>query len=132
MASFYAPPGYRESYRAPSSSTGSSSSVDYDYSGLEEHQKKQDQLAGLRDKRFDDAYNGNVAGAVTSGNQIRDLLAYLQQNAPGTTLRNPMQIANPLVKVKGVNTHESQSNEGASYSFGQDDDEDEPTKAKRI
>lgn len=132
MATFQAPPGYRESFRAPSSSMSSSSSVDYDYTGLDEHLKKQDQLAGLRDKRFADAYGGDVKGMVVAGNQIRDLLAYLRQNAPGTTLRSPMQVANPLVRVKGANQSDSQSSEGASYSFGQDKDEEEETKAKRI
>lgn len=132
MATFQAPPGYRESFRAPSSSMSSSSSVDYDYAGLDDHLKKQDQLAGLRDKRYADAYGGDVRGMVTAGNQIRDLLSYLRQNAPETTLRNPMQVANPLVRVKGANQSESQSAEGASYSFGQEEDDEKETRAKRI
>lgn len=106
--------GYQ--YSAPSSSSSSSSSTSYDYSGLEDHLKRQDALAGLRDQKFQSLYGGDVAASVVSGNRIRSLLDAVRQHAPGATERDPMQIVSPLVRVSSESSSRSGNYDGGSAS----------------
>lgn len=100
------------SFQAPSSSSSSRSAVSYDYSGLDDQIKRQDELGQLRDAKNSALMGGDYDTAMKAGGRIRDLLAYTRRQAPGTTERNPMQIVNPLVRIA------SQSNEQSYGSTG--------------
>lgn len=102
---------------APHSSSSERTSETYDWSGLDDHIKRQDAVGALRDNKFASLYSGDVAGSVTAGNKIRDLLTSLRSNAPGTTERNPNQIASPLVRLQSRSTETSSNAGGGGVEF---------------
>lgn len=106
-------PDYLTRYSAPSSS--SSTSESYDYSGFDDHIKRQDAIGALRDGKFAALYGGDVAGAVSSGNKIRDLLKTVRANTPNATERDPVQLTTPLVRVS---SRSSSSNAGGADFSG--------------
>lgn len=89
----------------------SSGSTTYDYSGLEEHLKRQDAISQLGGQKFAALYGGDIAGSVDAGNRIRGLLSSVRANAPGATERNPMQVTNPLVKVARADSESRETDE---------------------
>lgn len=108
-------PAFIKSYKAPDSSSSSSSSASYDYSGLDEHLKRQEMLAGQRDAKFGALYNGDVAGSVAAGSRVRDLLKAIRMHAPGADERDPIQMVNPLVRVSSTSSSTSNSSDGGSW-----------------
>lgn len=60
----------------------SSESVSYDYSGLDEIRKRQDEANKLGIARYQQIYGGDVPGSVASGHRIRSLLSSLQDIEP--------------------------------------------------
>lgn len=104
-------PDYLTRFSGPSSS--SSSSESYDYSGFDDHIKRQDAIGALRDNKFSAMYGGDVMGAVSSGNKIRDLLKSVRANTPNATERDPVQLATPLVRVSS--TSRNASADGANF-----------------
>lgn len=97
------------SYQSPDASWSSSRRETYDYSGLDDHINRQDLIGQLRDSKFQSYYTGDVAGGVSKGNQIRDLLSAVKANAPAATERNPVQVVSPLVRVTSTDTSHSGS-----------------------
>lgn len=112
-------PGYR--LEGPSSSQKSDSSVRYDYSGLDLHLKQQDELAKLRNAKYQQLYSGDVPGSVSAEQRIRDLLTQLTQNAPGTTEQDPFQIPNQLRRVESESTGTSSSYDSGAEEYGDAD-----------
>ena len=112
-------PGYR--IEGPSSSQKSDSSVRYDYSGLDLHLKQQDELAKLRNAKYQQLYGGDVPGSVSAEQRIRDLLAQLLPNAPGTTEQDPFQIPNQLRRVESESTGTSSSYDSGAFQQGDSD-----------
>ena len=112
-------PGYR--LEGPSSSQKSDSSVRYDYSGLDLHLKQQDELAKLRNAKYQQLYSGDVPGSVSAEQRIRDLLAQLLPNAPGTTEQDPFQIPNQLRRVESESTGTSSSYDAGAMQQGDSD-----------
>lgn len=86
-------------YRGPSASVSSDYDVTYDYSGLDDHLKRQGLLSQLRDAKFAANYSGRLEDAVPAGNQVRELVNTLRVFAPGTTERSPTQVVSPLVRA---------------------------------
>lgn len=86
-------------YRGPSASVSSDYDVTYDYSGLDDHIKRQGLLSQLRDAKFAANYSGRLEDAVPAGNQVRELVNTLRVFAPGTTERSPTQVVSPLVRT---------------------------------
>jgi hypothetical protein len=91
----------------PSGSSSSSRSVSFDYSGLDDALKKQDELAQTSHSKYQQLYSGDVAGSVSSSQRIRDLLAQLSAHAPGVSEKSPYQISSPLSRVSSVSTSSS-------------------------
>jgi hypothetical protein len=112
-------PGYR--LEGPSSRQSSDSSVRYDYSGLDRHLKQQDELAQLRNSKYQQLYGGDVAGSVASTQRIRDLLAQLIANASDTTEQDPFQIPNQLRRIESQSSGNSSGYESGSEQYGDAD-----------
>lgn len=108
-------PEILKAYSAPSSSSDSQMSEQYDYSGLDDHIKRQDTIGSLRDQKFAKLASGDVLGAQATGNQIRDLLAAVKANAPSATERNPNQIAAPLVRTTSRSVSSSSKSGGGGF-----------------
>jgi hypothetical protein len=70
--------GVRQDTNAPSSSE----SISYDYSGLDEIRKRQQQASELASGKWAQLYSGDIAGSVTSGQRIRSLLSSLNDIEP--------------------------------------------------
>lgn len=104
------------SYQSPSSSWSSSLRETFDYSGLDEHTKRQDLVGQLRDAKFQSHYAGDVAGGVAKGNQIRDLLAAIKVHAPEATERDPVKIVSPLARVASRETSNSGSTGSGQFA----------------
>lgn len=66
----------------PSSSQSSSSSVSYDYSGLDEIAKRKDEARQLGAAKWKALYDGDVGGSVAAGDRIRSLLSSLSEIQP--------------------------------------------------
>jgi hypothetical protein len=77
----------------------SHSSASYDYSGLDDAIKKQDELAQTSHQKYQQLYGGDVAGSVGSTQRIRDLLTQLRVYAPNASEKNPFQLASPLTRI---------------------------------
>lgn len=80
MAS-YLPP-YLTRVQQSTNAPSSSESISFDYSGLDEIRKRQDEANQLGVGRYQQLYGGDVAGSVTSGQRIRSLLSSLKDIAP--------------------------------------------------
>lgn len=115
MAVFRAPGAQAFEYSAPRSESQSSLSETYDYGGLEDHLKRQDAVGAMRDAKFAALYGGDVAGSVSAGNKIRELLSAVRQNAPGATERDPNKIVAPLVRVASRSTSSSSGMGGGGF-----------------
>lgn len=110
--------------KGPGSSQSSESRVTYDYSGLEDHIKRQDAVEALRSSKFAALYGGDIPGALEAGNKIRNLVSGLQRAAPGTDERDPHQFKMPLVLARSVDSKTSSSSDGPEAAFGDPDDEE--------
>lgn len=77
----YMPP-YLTSVRGSTNAPSSSESISYDYSGLDEIRKRQDEANQLGIGRYQQLYGGDVAGSVSSGQRIRSLLSSLKDIEP--------------------------------------------------
>ena len=80
MASY--PPPYITGAKQSTDAPSSSESISYDYSGLDEIRKRQDEANQLGVGRYQQLYGGDVAGSVSSGQRIRSLLSSLKDIAP--------------------------------------------------
>lgn len=108
-------PSYSNS--SPSNSTSNSSSRSYDYSGYDDHLKRQDALANARDAKKAALYDGDVKSSMLAGNKVRELVNYLRRDAPGTTEENPYQFKGPLSRVSSESVSTSRSGGGGSSSY---------------
>lgn len=66
----------------PSSSQSSSGSVSYDYSGLDEINKRKDEAGQLEVAKFKALYDGDVSGSLAASKRIRGLLNSLADLPP--------------------------------------------------
>lgn len=121
MTSFMRLPGQLTQWSGPSSSQDSSESASYDYSGLDDLLKKQEEVGGLRDQKFRSIYDGDIPGAVATGGRIRDLLGAIRKHAPQATERSPQAIGAPLVRVASSSSSSSSRSEAPSW-HGQHDE----------
>jgi hypothetical protein len=80
MAS-YLPP-YLTRVQQSTNAPSSSESISYDYSGLDEIRKRQDEANQLGIGRYQQLYGGDVAGSVGAGQRIRSLLSSLKDIEP--------------------------------------------------
>lgn len=77
----YMPP-YLTRVQQSTNAPSSSESISYDYSGLDEIRKRQDEANQLGIGRYQQLYGGDVAGSVSSGQRIRSLLSSLKDIEP--------------------------------------------------
>ena len=98
----------------PSASSSQSSSKSSDYSGLDDLIKRQDAISAGRDDKFASLYSGDIAGSVTSGNRVRDLVRAVRAHAPNADERNPMQVSQPLSRITSESSSSSSNNDGGS------------------
>lgn len=77
----YMPP-YITGAKATTNAPSSSESISYDYSGLDEIRKRQDEANQLGIGRYQQLYGGDVAGSVGAGQRIRSLLSSLKDIEP--------------------------------------------------
>lgn len=75
-------PTHITKYSGPSTSQSQSSSTSYDYSGLDEINKRKDEANQLAIARQAQLYDGDVKGSLSSGQRIRSLLSSLKDIAP--------------------------------------------------
>jgi hypothetical protein len=101
-------------YSAPSTSSQSSSSESYDYSGQDDLTKKQDAIGALRDAKFEANLKGDPS-AVTAGNKVRELVKAVRTYLPGATERDPGPSLTPLVRVTSRNSSGSSSFGGGGW-----------------
>ena len=99
----------------PSSSQSGSSSTSYDYSGLDDLIKRQDAVSGGRDEKFSALYGGDVAGSVTAGNKVRDLVQAIRAHVPDASERNPMRMSQPLSRVSSQSNSTSMDSSAGGY-----------------
>jgi hypothetical protein len=105
------------SVSGPSSSSRSEYARRYDYSGLDEHIKRQDAVAGLRGSKFKAGMQGDIEGISEAGGRIRDLVAALKMNSPEASEQNPVTMANPLVKLESESGGQSSSSDAGGYQL---------------
>ena len=106
-------------YSAPSTSSQSSSSESYDYSGLDDLTKKQDAIGALRDAKFEANFRGDPS-AVTAGNKVRELVKAVRSHLPTATERDPGPSLAPLVRVNSRNSSSSSSFGGGGWEGQQE------------
>jgi len=80
MASYLPPYLTRAQSSAPSQSQ--SESISYDYSGMDEINKRKDEASQLAGSKYQALYGGDVAGSVGAGQRIRSLLSSLKDIQP--------------------------------------------------
>lgn len=116
MTTFFQPSGaYASKVSGPSRSERSEYSRRYDYSGLAEHLKRQDAVSGLRASKNRAIAEGDYMSAGEAGQKIRDLVSALRINTPEASERNPVTVANPLVKVEAESYGSSSSSDSGGY-----------------
>lgn len=93
--------------KGPSASRSSSYSAQYDYGGLEDHLKRQEEVAGLRGSKRSALRRGDIDAAMDSGERIRELLGALRVYTPDATERRPIQIVAPLARMSSENSSSS-------------------------
>lgn len=108
-------------YSFPSSSSSSSRSTSYDYSGFDDLVKRQDALGATRDARFSALYNGDIAGSVSAGNKVRDLLSAIRAHAPGATEHSAIQAVTPLVRVSSQSSSSNSDYDAGGAEFAGND-----------
>jgi hypothetical protein len=101
----------------PSSSSSSQFSQQYDYSGLEDHLKRQEDLASLADAGRSALYDGDVRSGLSASRRIPALLQTLRAVAPDTTTQRPRQLINPLSKVTSSSGSSSANTEAGQAKF---------------
>lgn len=106
-------------YSAPSQRGETSRSATYDYSGLDDHIKRQDAVSALKGEKFSALYGGDVAGSVAAGQKIRGLVDHLRLTAPDTTERDPHKVAMPHVVVKSESAGSSSGTTGSEFTLSQ-------------
>ena len=114
----YGGSGPLKKYGGGSTSQSGESSRTYDYSGLEDQIKRQDAVDALRGSKFAALYSGDIPAAIEAGSKVRNLVAGLRRKSPGTSERNPQQVAMPNTLVRSESSRGSMSSEGPSYEFG--------------
>jgi hypothetical protein len=105
-------------YTGGSTSQSGESSVTYDYSGLEDHIKRQDAVDALRGSKFTALYSGDIPASIEAGSKIRNLVSGLRRAAPGTTERNPQQVSMPHVVAKNISSSSSMRSDSPGFEFG--------------
>lgn len=115
------PSSYVTSYKGPSSSASASRSVSYDYSGLDDALKKQDELGALRTQKFSALYGGDIPGSVQAAQRIRGLLDALRPYSADVTERNPARISAPLSRVSSESSSSDYSSHAPHFDFAHDD-----------
>jgi len=110
----------------PSVSSSSSGSTSFDYSGLDDALKKQDELAQTSHNKYQQLYNGDVAGSVGSAQRIRDLLSQLSAYAPNVSEKTPYQISSPLSRVSSTSSSTSSDVDAGGFQASPDDLPDLP------
>lgn len=111
--------------RTGGGSSSGSSSTSYDYSGLDDHLKRQDAVEGLRGSKFAALYAGDIVSSTDAANRLRGLVSQLRTVAPGTDERDPHQLKRPLVTVSSQSSSSSNQSQGPEFSVG-DPPEPEP------
>lgn len=129
-------PQYLSSYQSPTVSGSSSSSATYDYTGQDDHIKRQDELGQMRDVKTSALMGGDLDTAMKAAGRIRDLLSYTRTNAPGITERDPMKIVRPLVRIASSSQHSSSSSTGGGLQWHKPEFEDsmsgDPAKRREV
>lgn len=97
-------PPYLTQVTGPSSSQSGSTNTQFDYAGMEDHVKRRDLLPQFQSQRFAALYDGDIAGAVSSSNRIRDLI---------DAIKNPRQ---PMVRIASSSTTGDMSGSSGSFS----------------
>lgn len=105
------------SVRPGSRSRSVSSSRSYDYSGFDDHIKKQGDVATARDAKKAALYKGDPMSAMLAGNRVRELVNHLRKDAPGTSEENPYQLKTPFTRVSSESNSSSSSNSGGSREY---------------
>lgn len=117
MTTFLQPAGPLKKLQGPGQSSSSERSETYDYSGLEDHIKRQDAVEALKGQKFAAYYAGDIPAAVEAGSKIRTLVAGLRRLAPGTTESNPNQVSMPHAVVRSSSVSGSNRSEGPMVEF---------------
>lgn len=108
-------PPFLTQVSGPSFQQKTDSSVSYDYSGLDDHLKRQDAVGAMRDAKFAALYSGDVASSATARNKIRDLLGQVRAYSPNATERSPVLQVAPLVRVSSQSSGQSSSLDAGSF-----------------
>jgi hypothetical protein len=115
MAYQYSPASYQ--YSPGGGSVSSSGSTSYDYSGFDDHIKRQDALANSRDQKKAALYGGNPLQAMLAGNRVRELVGLLRRDAPGTSEQDPYQFKTPLSRISSQSSSFSKSTSPGSTTY---------------
>ena len=99
----------------PSSSSESDISENFDYSGLDDHIKRQDQIGALHSAKYGQLYGGDVAGSVEAGQRIRGLLKQVQAFSPNATEADPYQRVKPLALLGSYSMRNRHSSDTGEY-----------------
>lgn len=110
--------GPLKNLRTGGGSASGSSSRSYDYSGLEDHVKRQDAVEGLRGSKFGALYAGDIVSSVDAANRLRGLVSQLRTVAPGSDERDPHQLKVPLVKLNSESSSSSNQSQGPEFTIG--------------
>lgn len=95
---------YTTRFSGAGGSSSSGGSVSYDYSGLDEIRKRQNEANQLAVARQAQLYDGDIKGSMTGGQRIRYLLSSLSDIEP--------------VRVSSVSKNNSSSDSGPTYEAG--------------
>lgn len=112
--------------RGPSSSSSARYSAQYDYGGLEDHLKRQEETSALRNSKFAAMYGGDVASSMAAGSRIRELVDALRVHTPDATERRPVQIVAPLVRKASESTDSNADSKSGELVFGEGPKMDAP------
>jgi hypothetical protein len=97
VTSYFQPPQRLTRIEGPEYSNDSDISESYDYSGLDEQLKRQDEIGKLHNAKYGQLYEGDIPGSVAAGQRIRGLLKQVRAFAPNATEQDPFQTVKPLV-----------------------------------
>ncbi len=104
------------SLSGPSSESSGDISENFDYSGLDDHIKRQDEIGALHSAKYGQLYGGDVAGSVQAGQRIRGLLKQVQAFSPNATEADPYQRLKPLALLGSYSM--SSNHKSDSGGFG--------------
>jgi hypothetical protein len=114
-------PSHLTSYKGPSSSSSVSSSESYDYSGLDDALKKQDELGALRTAKFGALYGGDIPGSVQAAHRIRGLVEALRPYAADVSELHPSQVVAPLSRVSSASSSSDHSSHSPQWDGTHED-----------